>query len=637
VDAERNKTESVNLINTIFQKGGVGNNNICRIDLEQENAADSLLIPTVLGNQLIGNPYSVTTMQQAYINLYGNNGNAIVANKKYVRFKPATETQLKTLSESKLDLFDYPLDREVILEGDYYPQPGITGEDYPWLYTVVDINYQPPSGMQYEVLQQIYVPDNDIWLEGEALSIAGNPTDDTCSGIINRYPTPCEIDPCAPGCPIDGCGGGGGGNPPVDTKKPSGTITVRDSNKNDNVPVRRTRVLVRRWFKMESVYTNDQGQFSCTKRFRNKVNIFVKFFNNNETIHGLRQAKFWQMWFPLKKGIGTYSGSLNNIQYNFGQNTYEPHSRTNRNWWAAQTMNSLIEYNEIAVANNTGQTPSFMRIMLTGWASARGSGSTPMNYHRNGPNQFFPKEWIDIFFVRPGLNWASTVANWLFNGVLYRQTDLTLGYDVNLESDKIKELTYHELSHAAHFNKVGQDWWNSLVYAEYTEIVRFALLGGVEDPRIPYGIGDDGALSDRIALSESWAEHIGRMFTDTRYGGQSSVQYNQGDFFYNNFPVTNASSHINLLEAFNPNYPLDYFRWIPYGLYYDLMDNRNDIFQSPIFAYINDQVSGYTNQQISNALASDIETMQQFKSRLLLQNGYNQQTQVNLLFNEYHY
>ncbi|MBS1758778.1 MAG: hypothetical protein JST23_01545 [Bacteroidetes bacterium] len=88
---------------------------------------------------------------------------------------------------------------------------------------------------------------------------------------------------------------------------------------------------------------------------------------------------------------------------------------------------------------------------------------------------------------------------------------------------------------------------------------------------------------------------------------------------------------------FNTNGNIVHFsRWIPYGLYYDFMDNRNDIFQSPIFAYINDQVSGYTNQQISNALAADIETMQQFKSRLLLQNN-NQQTQVNLLFNEYHY
>ncbi|HRF23876.1 MAG TPA: hypothetical protein PLR98_06925, partial [Chitinophagaceae bacterium] len=124
--------------------------------------------------------------------------------------------------------------------------------------------------------------------------------------------------------------------------------TVWDSNLGMEVPVKRTRVVARRWFKIDVVYTNDQGEFKCNKRFVNKVNILVKFLNNNITIHGLRTPRLWQMWFPIKKGIGIYSGNLSNISYRFNQNTLEPHSRTNRNWWAAQTMNSQVEFNEMA-------------------------------------------------------------------------------------------------------------------------------------------------------------------------------------------------------------------------------------------------------------------------------------------------
>ena len=141
----------------VLNKGGSGTLPACREELESETLIDSVSIPTVLGYQLVGNPYSVSVMQQASVNLYGNNAQ-IVANKKYVRFKPANEQPLKVLAESELNLFDYPLDREVISDNDYYPQPGIGAEEISWLYTVVDMNYTPPADIPYEILQELYVP-----------------------------------------------------------------------------------------------------------------------------------------------------------------------------------------------------------------------------------------------------------------------------------------------------------------------------------------------------------------------------------------------------------------------------------------------------------------------------------------------
>lgn len=61
-----------------------------------ENDLDTSDAVTVLGNQLIGNPYSVSVMQQASTNLYGNT-NGIAVNKLYVKFKPADVNQLLAL------------------------------------------------------------------------------------------------------------------------------------------------------------------------------------------------------------------------------------------------------------------------------------------------------------------------------------------------------------------------------------------------------------------------------------------------------------------------------------------------------------------------------------------------------------
>jgi hypothetical protein len=99
--------------------GGGGNTDFCIDPLENYNTTyDSLEYQTILGNQLIGNPYSVSVMQQASINLYGNS-HGISVNKKYIRFRPNDENEMEQLLELNLELFDYPLNYNIIVEGDY--------------------------------------------------------------------------------------------------------------------------------------------------------------------------------------------------------------------------------------------------------------------------------------------------------------------------------------------------------------------------------------------------------------------------------------------------------------------------------------------------------------------------------------
>ena len=133
--------------------------------------------------------------------------------------------------------------------------------------------------------------------------------------------------------------------------------------------------------------------------------------------------------------------------------------------------------------------------------------------------------------------------------------------------------------------------------------------------------------------------HMGHFLSDQRYGLQSSDAVEQLITYRNNNPVNGLSSHLNLLEDFDPvnRRNDDPFWWIPQGLLYDLIDNRNDNNAVPRRIALNDNVSGYTIQQFSNALQSDITTLQQYRVRLLSQNGNNQAAGVNSIFTFYGY
>jgi len=71
------------------------------------------------------------------------------------------------------------------------------------------------------------------------------------------------------------------------------------------------------------------------------------------------------------------------------------------------------------------------------------------------------------------------------------------------------------------------------------------------------------------------------------------------------------------------------------GLYYDLIDNRNDQTVTNPRVPLDDQVAGYTNQQFFNALDADIRSLPAFRLRLLSENGNNQAAGVNTIFTFY--
>ncbi len=203
--------------------------------------------------------------------------------------------------------------------------------------------------------------------------------------------------------------------------------------------------------------------------------------------------------------------------------------------------------------------------------------------------------------------------------------------NITANSDPLSEVAFHELTHAAHYNKAGNAWWNDFVDSELNNIV----WRSNQNP--PYGNGNQGAISDIIALGESWAYHMGHFMSDQKYGLNSTDVFEQGIRYQNNNPIGGFSSHINLLEDFSPQRTADPDRWIPQGLYYDLMDNRNDRIVTGNFVLPDDNVSNYTNQQFFNALDADITSLPAYRQRLLDENANNQAADVISLFSFYNY
>jgi hypothetical protein len=615
---------------------------------DRESITDNIetLTPTILGIKLYGNPYSLSIMQQAAQAILGTSS-GVTINAKYMRFKPSDADQLATLEDNDIDLFDYPLDYEVVQEGDYYDDGSTPAETIPWLYAVVPTGFIAPAGITTELLQQIHVPV-DYRVEKKAFEITGNYIDDAgCNYIESRVPECPDV--CNPNCADYDptlCVGGGGNLPPISNARiPSGSITVTDDVLNTNVAVRKARVVARRFLKIDRTFTNAQGNYQFTKSFRNKVKLIVKFKNNDAIIKGMRGARFWQLLLPVKINIGTYRGNLNNIPYNVATNT-DPLSRGARHWAAAMAHNSVQEYHEYAATLSIGVPPQKTRIVVSPFRGV--SGAAPMYAKRTvaqlGEN--FVKHNI-LGRVIPGV--YSYYAQWAnaYIQVFKGRIDMVCGYNIGgitRTANQFCETMFHELTHAAHFNKVGNNWYNEFVEAQFNETV----LGPLSPGERPYGDGTS-SRAGYVGLGESWAYHMGHTLMNTKYGGTNVFAFEQG-FAYNNgniFEINNnaiiipavaftgLNAHLNLLEDFSPLRFDDPFSWIPQGLFYDLQDDRNDGAVANFRVPLNDDVVGYTNQQFFNAIDADVTTIPQYRGRLLLNNGNNQIAGVNRIFTFY--
>jgi hypothetical protein len=132
---------------------------------------------------------------------------------------------------------------------------------------------------------------------------------------------------------------------------------------------------------------------------------------------------------------------------------------------------------------------------------------------------------------------------------------------------------------------------------------------------------------------------MGHFLTNRKYGALSGLFGEQGQTYFNNSPVAGLNSNLNLLEDFDPinRRVADPFWWIPQGIYYDLIDNRNDNNAVPRRITLDDNVFSYSNQQFFNALDDDINTLPAYRFRLLSENANRDAAGVTTIFTFYGY
>jgi hypothetical protein len=626
--------------------------------LDLNNGEDAI----ILGNQLT-NPYTVANMQNAATIIYGGTAPILLPTHKYVRFKPTNGDQFDELEDNQdLELQDYPMDYDLLQDGDYYQDPNLGTEDIGWLYATVPINYTPPVGIQYEVLATLHLTENAL-LEDMAESLAsgliytyfrnsnGTVTitrNDNGSSVTMRPPNPCEL---LPSDHPDYCGGfGGGGGGGGGTTLPPGIYVQEQTlcgQPTRDLPLRQARVVAKRWFKVWRGYTDDNGRFTVTKRFKNKVKVIVKTKNDEAKVCKVRGIRLWQMLFPAKKRIGVFNNNeLANIRYVFNKPTDgNAHNKELTYWAATTTHNSIVEFRQYTAEFGLTQPPSKLKVMVTNWGFMRNAGAAPM--WNKCHNNVIQSLWVATFIATGTIGGSIAGGLIAVANTLKNRMDIIIGYtsdDYNclLTSSQLRATVYHEMGHAQHYTQAGCSFWG-----EYRNAITVELSKLNQAAVHPYGTGNDASTAPILALGEMWGNHCEKWYSERNYGGATPTNvfsFIQGRFFVNdgspttiyNGSITNTIPGLNAnfasLESYNPSTG-GIWPWIPQGLPYDLWDNRNDNNTN----FVIDNANGFTIGQCFNALQTDVQSMQAYRDRLLQQNGNAQQVQVTQLFQQYGY
>jgi len=165
---------------------------------------------------------------------------------------------------------------------------------------------------------------------------------------------------------------------------------------------------------------------------------------------------------------------------------------------------------------------------------------------------------------------------------------INLNNSANVNSDDIRELAYHELSHALHFNQVGSSYW--LDNMAYT----MAHLG--------YGAGTAPGAG-RCSVIESWGFQIGMFATHLRYGASNS---NPGTPSTNTWRARLEGDLAWTISSGTTH--------IPYAWEWDLQDNNSTNPGNEVEnGAVTDRVLGVTNAQIFGTMTSGMLSMPQMK------------------------
>ncbi len=277
-----------------------------------DNFAQDLM---VLGRKL-KNPYSVDNMKLAYESLRSKfpvltETLNIRPTHLYVKFTPASQEEYQYLeSITDVELFEYPLDYEILKRGVYYRDPN-TADGLPNpQYASVPVGYTFPN-VSYEILEELYIPElveNENLLGtvdaliDQSLILTDNLVGEVLRFSFLRRPSRWN---------------------------PDGFIRTFDNITNGLIPLQGVKVRVRRWFTVKTAVTDARGYYR-TGSYRRPVNYSIKWENDSywdirdgwigqAKYDGPQQKGRWNLdierWFGKTLGFATIHRGLQRYFY----------------------------------------------------------------------------------------------------------------------------------------------------------------------------------------------------------------------------------------------------------------------------------------------------------------------------------
>lgn len=228
-----------------------------------------------LGKKL-ENPYSVKNMKKAYQQLSPQTRAEakdfeISTTHLYVKFFPQTEEEVSILKvDTTINLYSYPLDYEILEEKEtenIYLDHTLFEDKPIAYYAAVKIDKLLPLKVPYEIIEELFIPDEDSDEQSDLVTRSGIPFNEN---FIERL--------------VDESLKLTGNMDPQEIKtrakskwRPSGRITYYDESKKAILGVEGIKVKAKRWFTTHTGFVDANGNFSCNGRFRRKADYKLDF------------------------------------------------------------------------------------------------------------------------------------------------------------------------------------------------------------------------------------------------------------------------------------------------------------------------------------------------------------------------
>lgn len=249
---------------------------------------------TVLGEK-VNNPYSLRNMQIAYDSISKTNSSfrsatTLEPTHYYVRFLPKDSVEYNILdNDTTLELFDYPLDYDIVSYGDSYHDPSLPESQITWQYTKVPTNYKFPN-LRYEILDTLYIPyEGEEDSEESSLRSAKNVSQANWDLMVEKSMCLTKNKEAS--------------DPKLRSLKkwrPEATIKGYDDNVQRHVPLYHVKVRARNLLYWNTAYTDING-FASFPKARFSVSYSIVWENNS--YWDIRDGWFLQAYYngPCKK------------------------------------------------------------------------------------------------------------------------------------------------------------------------------------------------------------------------------------------------------------------------------------------------------------------------------------------------